>query len=136
MFIKRFLSTQAQKKVNEGSIDKRYNLIKDILYGPSSEPIKEPILPSPKNSPVHTNDEYKERDLIERAWCHFKQIEAQNQWDALKSKYISMRNAMMMLQSKDKRLFEECNKNEEYPRFPFRLRVPTDTIGKGWSNKI
>ncbi|KAJ3220113.1 hypothetical protein HDU67_006869 [Dinochytrium kinnereticum] len=123
-------SSQPRRK-EQGISDKRYNVIKDMLYKPDAS----------KPSKKMTQEESDRREIIERVWCLTKIKEARRIEEELLRKYRSMRLAMEELKKTDERLFagtgavmeggEGSGKIEAL--FPRRLKVPTETppVG-GW----
>ncbi|TPX70695.1 hypothetical protein SpCBS45565_g01586 [Spizellomyces sp. 'palustris'] len=140
----RYNSSTSNKKVKDVSgADKRYQLIRDILYSrevPTTQP--KPIPPASAalfTAPVATdpaNRRALKRDAIERAWAILKEREAVAKVQELRGMYESMRSAMEELERTDRRLFEAAKvatDREVVVVFPRRLRVPTDTPPlEGW----
>ena len=128
-----------RRKDTSGFSDKRYQLIKDILYKP---PLK-----TPQIAKLNTTD-LERREIIERVWSLLKSRESQEQEISLLKKYRSMRAALEELKETDERLFRgtgvmeshaadsensDDNTLKEPILFPRRLKIPTETppIG-GW----
>lgn len=81
-----------------------------------------------------------EIEFIEKAWALHLSLKAQHVRDGLRSKYESMREAMLELENTDQRLFDAATVKDIsesgdpiYPQFPGRLRPPTETAPlSGW----
>ncbi|KAI8922028.1 mitochondrial ribosomal protein L28-domain-containing protein [Powellomyces hirtus] len=135
----------ASKKVKEISgADKRYQLIRDILYSKdvpstSAKPLR-PLTAKSVSCPVSTNADDAKVDTIERAWALEKQKEAAAKVAELRGMYESMRAAMEELEKTDSRLFEAAKvgaDKDEVVVFPRRLRVPTETPPiDGWDYEM
>ncbi|KAI8823581.1 uncharacterized protein EV422DRAFT_521554 [Fimicolochytrium jonesii] len=135
--------TKKDKDVISG--DKRYQLIKEMLY--SKETPSTPAKPlgtqplDPRSSPVSTESPQAQRiDTIERAWTLEKQKEAVAKVAELRGMYESMREAMEELEKTDTRLFEAAKSGSDREKvvvFPKRLRVPTETPPlDGWDYEM
>ncbi|KAJ3180106.1 hypothetical protein HDU87_002331 [Geranomyces variabilis] len=140
------LTSQANKKVKDVlSSDKRYSLIREILYDKDvpttpAKPVQQLTAQSVSN-PIATRREHDAKvDAIERAWAIEKQKEAAAKMEELRGMYESMRLAMEELERTDSRLFEAAKvgaDREKVVVFPRRLRVPTETPPlDGWDYEM
>ena len=134
-------SGQYVHRKKETNLDPRYTLIKQALY-PKSVQKPSPPPPTPKDTPVHT-DEFAQKDTIERAWALHQSVKAVEYTESLTKKYRMMRLAMESLAQTDSRLFDRAQDNPIWTRdealtlFPARLRVPTETPPfKGFSSPV
>ncbi|KAJ3164213.1 hypothetical protein HDU88_005525 [Geranomyces variabilis] len=140
------LSAQANKKVKDVlSSDKRYSLIREILYDKDvpttpAKPVRQLTAQSVSN-PIATRREHDAKvDAIERAWAIEKHKEAAAKMQELRGMYESMRLAMEELERTDSRLFEAAKVGADREKvivFPRRLRVPTETPPlDGWDYEM
>ncbi|KAJ3191065.1 proteasome core particle subunit beta 2 [Irineochytrium annulatum] len=106
-------NTPGMKRKEPALGDKRYQMIKDMLYGKGDPPAEAPR---------------KLTLFSERAWSLLKVREAKAEEEALLRKYRAMRLAMEELKKTDERLFAGAMEpNDPLQCFPRRLRVPTET---------
>ncbi|KAJ3410357.1 hypothetical protein HDV05_003860 [Chytridiales sp. JEL 0842] len=120
-------------------MDKRYQLIKDMLY---KQPATQP------DTIQESESDHEKKEIVERIWSLLKSREAKAQEESLMNKYKSMRMAMEELEKTDKRLFigtgvtnaEQARQKDEsatehsFIAFPRRMRVPTETPPlAGWA---
>ncbi len=121
----RMASTKSLPKTPAKTIiDKRYTLLKDILYFKSTRP--EISL---------TEFEREQHEVIERMWALQKEREVLNLEENLRKKYTVMRRAAEELERIDERLFkgaciseaEGYESGQAVQPFSGKLRVPVDT---------
>ncbi|KAJ3023669.1 hypothetical protein HKX48_001893 [Thoreauomyces humboldtii] len=129
-------SPDAAKKAKDATTaDKRYQLIREMLYDRTvpttpARPVKLPTAESVSCPVVIGDSTVAQMDTIERAWAMEKQKEAAAKVAELRDMYESMREAMVQLEKTDVRLFEAAKvgaARKDVTVFPRRLRVPTET---------
>ncbi|KAJ3091791.1 hypothetical protein HK102_013436 [Quaeritorhiza haematococci] len=130
----RSASSQSEGKLKKKDMagDKRYQVLKSMLYEGPGRTKPTPSTTTLTASPELSPEQLEQREVIERMWALTKQREAGAQMEELKRKYISMRKAIEELEKTDRRLFEGAVKREEgdpdaVVQFPRKLRVPTYT---------
>ncbi|KAJ1549719.1 hypothetical protein HK096_010865, partial [Nowakowskiella sp. JEL0078] len=94
------LYLQKPEKRSSAMGDKRYQLIKDVLYQPTESL---DIIPQ---TPESEQTERLEYEVIERMWCLQLQKAHEKEMSEIRDKYTSMRNTMLELERLDKRLFK------------------------------
>lgn len=137
------VSASAAAKKKEASADKRYGLLKEVLYSAPYVPRNKEFPKSPATSPVHTMSSMAsaktvklvEKDTVERAWAAHSILAAKATVESLKARYTALRRAMEELEKTDSKLFNAA-KNESNPLrareedlvlVPPTLRIPTET---------
>ena len=105
------------KKRGDASMgDPRYANLKRILYeGEGRKSIESNTM------------ELEKREVIERMWALLKEREATAWLQNHSGRYQAIREAMETLKTLDTNLFEAASSRIESPRFPIRMRIPTDT---------
>ncbi|KAI8901346.1 hypothetical protein BC833DRAFT_578389 [Globomyces pollinis-pini] len=134
-------SVSGGKKKADAITDKRYILIKKMLYDPAVKT----TLPSKQKqnarkldlstSPLYIGNDVQEKqtDVIERMWAIQQQQDQIKYLNNLKAQYTSMYKAMEALKSADERLFNGTKGKNPLDVFPKDFRIPTDTPPtNGW----
>ncbi|KAI9028699.1 mitochondrial ribosomal protein L28-domain-containing protein [Hyaloraphidium curvatum] len=113
---------ERRKRVMFGG-DPRNELIRNTLYPPQAFPKPPEVAP----------EEAERRELIAKAWTIYRQHQTEQQLQALKAKFLSMRLAMRVLRRVNSRLFKGALTKSADLSFPRRLNPPTETppLG-GW----
>ncbi|KAJ3111732.1 hypothetical protein HDU96_005394 [Phlyctochytrium bullatum] len=117
-------AASGSRRRDTGIVDKRYQIIRDVLYKPEQ----------PRDA-APTPEELARTEMIERVWSLTRVREARRIEEHVLRKYKAMRLAMEELKKTDTWLFEATGAFRKAPTtpeittlFPRRLRVPTDTI--------
>ena len=124
LLLKRTFAVQSKKKT-VSSTDKRYPVLKELLYSDEKRPDFN-----------FTPEQRQQHELIERMWCLSKQREKDETEILLRNQYISMRQAALALEKADPRLFKAATEIKEYDplepvsTFSPKLRIPTTTLPK------
>jgi large subunit ribosomal protein L40 len=140
---KMIVSTPGAKRKVDSTLmgDKRYQTIKDMLYGPNSPAVDAALEAKSPQSQMKLQsqeevDDWNRKEIIERVWCLLKMREEEERKATLEAKYRSMRAAMEELERTDKNLFEGTKRQKdafgrpEMILFPRNLRVPTESPPK------